>query len=334
MNKLGVHKRWSKKFLLKEITCRVPEHAGLTSEREAESLEWHATNAAKVEAYAINEPAIELRDVMSSLQLHGLHLLRRAQYEIYKHGNADRSQMVQAAWHETLHMLLGLGRGAAQGKPRWAPSLRNVAEAIAMAYALGWNAAGDKIAQWAAMFMPQGILWSKEDWDARWEKKREPFARFTWALWADFANITLPPMPPHPYESPAFDALLACWRNPDPQALVEPLLDVCDWHTHECMYSRSMLPSKKVDFINDTLMGWPVEVHMVYRLRERLGLSLPPELDHPLMRAPLGSYPAPQPIPRDERLERVVRRACTEVPGLEGLLREAYGGANAMGEGR
>jgi hypothetical protein len=86
------------------------------------------------------------------------------------------------------------------------------------------------------------------------------------------------------------------------------------------MYSRSDRPSKNVDFINDTLMGWPVEVHMIYRLRERLGLALPAELDHPLMRAPLGLYLPPQPIPHDERLEKVIRRACTEVPGLQQVL--------------
>ena len=86
------------------------------------------------------------------------------------------------------------------------------------------------------------------------------------------------------------------------------------------MYSRSDRPSKKVDFISDTLMGWPVEVHMIYRLRERLGLALPAELDHPLMRAPLGPHLPPQPIPHDERLETVIRRACTEVPGLQQVL--------------
>ena len=172
----------------------------------------------------------------------------------------------------------------------------------------------------AIQMIPAGALWSTEDWDPRWEKRREPFARFTLALYADFAGITLPELPPHPYESPAYDAMLACWRNPDPQTLVEPLLNVCDWHTHECMYSRSDKPSKNVDFINDTLMGWPVEVHTIYRLRERLGLALPAELNHPLMQAPLGPYLAPQPVPHDDRLERVVRRAYAEVPGLEEVL--------------
>ncbi|MCU0762688.1 MAG: hypothetical protein MUF76_06870 [Hydrogenophaga sp.] len=199
-----------------------------------------------------------------------------------------------------------------------------------MSYSLGWNSSADKIAEWAVHFMPQRALWTEEDEDPRWQRNREPFARFTWALWADFAGVSLPKMPDHPYESPAYDKLLACWRTPEPEALVEALLDVCDWHTHECMYSRSMLPSKQVDFIDDTLMGWPVEVHMVYRLRERLGLALPPALDHPLMQAPLGAYLPAQPIPRDERLQQVISRACREVPGLEAVLQQALGPASTL----
>jgi hypothetical protein len=47
---LGVHKRWNFKFLLKEIGFRVPEHAGLTPERLAESLAGHAANSEKISA--------------------------------------------------------------------------------------------------------------------------------------------------------------------------------------------------------------------------------------------------------------------------------------------
>jgi hypothetical protein len=322
-NKLGIHKRWTYKFLLKEIACRVPEHAGMSDEHLAGHQELDRKFDLKITAYADGDADLDLRDARSGLDSQWRLLMRRAQYAIYKDGTSDRADIVLAAWYRVLVGLLGFGQGAAQGRPAWAPKLRDVAEAIAVAYALGWNTAADKIAAWAVLFMPQRTLWTEEDEDPRWQRNREPFARFTWALWADFANVNLPPMPAHPYESPAYDKLLACWRSSDPQALVEPLLDVCDWHTHECMYSRSMLPSKQVDFIDDTLMGWPVEVHMVYRLREQLGLPLPHDLDHPLMKAPLGAYLPPQAVPRDERLERVVSRACAEVPGLEALLKQA-----------
>ena len=325
MSELGIHKRWSCKFLLKEISYRVPEHAKLSSEQLAAYLASDARNEDKIRIYADGDPDSHLSDAVFSMCTHGRLLMRRAQHTVYTHDNPDQSEVLLAAWHDVLRLLIHLGRGAAlrETAPCWGSSIREVAETLACAYALGWNAAADKIAECAVDVMPQGALWMADDWDPRWEKRREPFARFTLALYADFAGITLPAMPPHPYESPVYDALLACWRNPDAQALVEPLLAACDWHTHECMYSRSDRPSKNVDFINDTLMGWPVEVHMVYRLRERLGLALPTELDHPLMKAPLGPYLPPQPVPRDERLDKVIQRACAEVPGLREVLGQA-----------
>jgi len=322
MKKMGVNKRWNQKFLLKEIACRVPEQAGLDPERLVDSLAGHARRESKISTYADGDPDTELVDVTLPLHWHAQLLMRRAEYEIYRHGQSDRDELVVAAWHEVLHELLRMGRNMAVMNQShcWSSSIRGVAETLSIAYAVGWNSAADKIGEWAIALMPQRCLWSEEDVDPRWEKRREPFARFTLTLYADFANVTLPDLPPHPYESPVYDAMLACWRDPDPQALIEPLLNVCDWHTHECMYSRSDKPSKNVDFINDTLMGWPVEVHMIYRLRERLGLALPPELAHPLMQAPLGAYLPPQPVPHDDRLERVIRRAYAEVPGLETVL--------------
>ena len=322
---LGVHKRWNHKFLRSEVTKRVIEHAGLSPDSLAGYQELEQKNDHKISAYANGDPDVDLMDAWLPVDRYGLLLMRRAEYAIYKQGNPDRTELALAAWHRVLSLLLSFSRGRAlRGIAHcWSTPIREVAETLACAYALGWNAAADKIAECAVDVMPQGALWMADDWDPRWEKSREPFARFTLALYADFAGITLPAMPPHPYESPVYDALLACWRNPDAQALVEPLLAACDWHTHECMYSRSDRPSKNVDFINDTLMGWPVEIHMVYRLRERLGLALPTELDHPLMKAPLGPYLPPQPVPRDERLDKVIQRACAEVPGLREVLGQA-----------
>lgn len=322
MTRLGVHKRWHHKFLLKEVACRVPERAGLDPARLADSLASHADDEQRIAAYADGDPTAHIGRAWMAMHWHGQLLLRRAEHDIYKHGYPDREAFHLAAWHQVLAALIVLGRNSAGiGRtPPWITNLRDVGETMSMAYALGWNTAADKIGLWAIDLMPHGCMWWDHAFDERVERDREPFARFVFDLYADFAQRTLPTMPAHPYEAPVYDALLACWRNPDPAVIVEPLLAACDWHTHECMYSRSDRPSKRVDFINDTLMGWPVEVHMVYRLRERLGQALPTELDHPLMKAPLGAYLPPQPVPQDERLNKVVRRACHDVPGLEALL--------------
>ena len=322
MPKLGIHKRWNQKFLLKEIAYRVPDHAGLTPERLTDSIAFHLKHEQEIDAYADGLADDGLMYGITSLRNVALKRMRESEYAIYSKDENKRTALAQGFRHLLLDLLIRFGYGVIIHAPpnSWACSPQILAEVLASAYSFGWIRSADRLASWAISQIPAGALWSTEDWNPRWEKRREPFARFTLALYADFAGITLPELPPHPYESPAYDAMLACWRNPDPQTLVEPLLNVCDWHTHECMYSRSDKPSKNVDFINDTLMGWPVEVHTIYRLRERLGLALPAELNHPLMQAPLGPYLAPQPVPHDDRLERVVRRAYAEVPGLEEVL--------------
>jgi hypothetical protein len=73
----------------------------------------------------------------------------------------------------------------------------------------------------------------------------------------------------------------------------------------------------------DTLMGWPVEVHTVSRLRHRLGLAPPPLPEHPLMQTPMGPYRAPAAVPMDERLQRFCARAFAEVQGLQAWMGDA-----------
>jgi hypothetical protein len=271
-----------------------------------------------IAAYAAASSEMELSDVLYPLKLNALENVRRAQHDCLQRGALDQKSLSKAIWPGVTSVLLQLGRMAAVSQGGISP--RGAMEPLACGYALGWSLASDRIGRLVLGAIPGRHIWTREDFDPKWEKRREPFVRFVLALYADFAGSTVPPLPAHPYESPAYDALLACWRDPDPQRMVEPLLNVCDWHTHECMYSQSMRPSKEVDFINDTLMGWPVEVHMVYRLRERLGLALPGPLDHPLLQTPFGAFLPPQPVPEDLELQRVVQRAFAELPGLAEVL--------------
>lgn len=322
MLRAGIHKRWSDKFLLKEIACRLPEHAALDPEQRASSIAFELNYEEEVDAVANGENDDEMPKGLSALSGVARHKMRVAEYGIYTVGGRDRSALAHGFRYQLVEYLIRVGCWVAKPEPPnpYGCTARELAEAVGCAYSFGWVESADRLMSMLIPMIPAGALWSSDERDPRSEKRREPLARFTLALYADFAGITLPELPLHPYESPAYDALLACWRDPDPQVLIEPLLAACDWHTHECMYSRSDRPSKNVDFINDTLMGWPVEVHMVYRLRERLGLALPPELDHPLMQAPLGAYLPPQSVPQDERLDKVIRRAYAEVPGLSDVL--------------
>lgn len=327
MKRPEVHKRWTDGFLLKELGCRVAEYAELSLQRRMESLASAAEDDAEVSGYASGDANLDFGDGVYALMNVARRLFRLSEYEIYASLTSNRDAFYSAAYHWVLRFLLHLGRNVAvlgQSNVRSA-RLRDVSETIAIAHSLGWNEAADRIGAWTLQLLPLGLDPRRNDWDPnpRVEKTREPFARFALALHADFAGLPLPPMPIHPYEAQVYDDLLACWRAPDANALIEPLLAACDWHTHECMYSRSDRPSKNVDFINDFLMGWPVEVHMVYRLRERLGLALPGALDHPLMQTPFGPYRPPVPMPQDDRLDRFMQRAFDEISGLRELVEPA-----------
>lgn len=151
--------------------------------------------------------------------------------------------------------------------------------------------------------------------DPYYEQPRVCFGRFVVQICADFLGLPVPAMAPTRYASPAYDAVLAAWRSEDPAAVVEPLLAACDWHTHECMFSRSDRPSKQVDFIDDSYMGWPIDVLMVLRLRDAIGLANPPPPARPLMQMPLGACGPPWPAPRDLLFQVVARRAQQELAG-------------------
>jgi len=154
--------------------------------------------------------------------------------------------------------------------------------------------------------------------DPRHEKYRNCFPWFALRLQADASGWQLPVrLPEHPFPAPAYEGMLAVWRTADAGLFNEALLAVCDWHTHECMYTASDRPSKKVDFLNDTLMGWPLEVHMLYRLRERVGLPVPTPPAHPLLATPLAEYPAkPEPQLPDPLLDAMTAQLSKDVPLL------------------
>lgn len=324
----GVHKRWNLKYLKRELASRIPERVGYNEEQLAQALASYAKEEAKIIQYADGDNDFDFKDAAFALEFCSRLKVRRAQFDLYASSASSAAEFRSAVGYWVMARLLMLGRNATLngGLNVWKIQLQDISETTAMASSLGWSRAADFTVKYALQQLPLGLCWTSDDWDSRWEKRREPFARFVISNYADFSGARLPDLPPHPYEAPAYDSLLAAWRHPDPAFLVEPLLAVCDWHTHECMYSRSDKPSKNVDFINDVLMGWPVEIHMVYRLRERLGLPLPDALDHPLMQTPLGTYHTPCPMPIDELQQRVLQRAFSEIPGLAELIEPVLGG--------
>ena len=116
---------------------------------------------------------------------------------------------------------------------------------------------------------------------------------------ADWLDVRDTPWQPIAFSEPIMNAVAENWREPDTEKLVPILLNACDYHTHRC---RAKLWS---EFDNREFEHLPVEILMIFRLRESLGLTNP-VLDHPLMNTPLGKLPA-LPLPEcDDPLYRAV----------------------------
>jgi hypothetical protein len=108
--------------------------------------------------------------------------------------------------------------------------------------------------------------------------------------------------------------ILERWRDPDPDVLAPWLLAACDRHTHEAPYDTA---KQAYDFGDCRLTRTPIEILMIFRLRELTGLANP-TLQHPLMEAPFDVLPEPQPpCALDDVMQGTLKRAGEDWPQLE-----------------
>lgn len=115
---------------------------------------------------------------------------------------------------------------------------------------------------------------------------------------------------------PLFDEILTHWKDEDVTVLNGLLIQLCNRHTH---HTRASTAKNNHDFDHLALYHFPVEVLMVYRLRQWKGLSLP-QVKHPLMKAPFDQLPEIQEGYSDELLEKVKIRARCEYPNFERVI--------------
>ena len=109
---------------------------------------------------------------------------------------------------------------------------------------------------------------------------------------------------------PVWGQLVAHWREPDPDKLLQVLLLACDTHVERIGVSEreANALSRSFEFGSVFLAVHPTEILAVLRLRDILGLPNPPDIDHPLMQTPYAAITS-QPgkiTERDELLERYV----------------------------
>lgn len=98
-----------------------------------------------------------------------------------------------------------------------------------------------------------------------------------------------------------FAPLVHLVNHPDADLLVEPILNVLDWHTHETDDRRDGAEFRFKDF-----KIWPLEILALYRVREALGYTNPMSIDHPLMELPLSRLPPLAPMYKDEWTEQAI----------------------------
>jgi len=113
---------------------------------------------------------------------------------------------------------------------------------------------------------------------------------------------------------PVYSGILERWRDPNPQVLTPWLLAACDRHTQESHYDTE---ENAHDFGDYRLIRTPIEILMVLRLRQFMGLANP-IVDHPLMESPFDSLPEAQPpFMPDELMQGTLKRAREDWPQFD-----------------
>lgn len=318
--RIGIHRRWSRHYLRVELQKRLVDVPGRTTWAEHES-----EYCRQIEDWLHGKS--ELASVNADIRLLGLRWRRLGALEVLGGTPLSKSKYIAG---------VALGLFAAQTSHanfvHWArkrppvdPTRRlrlvEITHPLAMATAAGWLEPARRLCAATLPRISARVYRDADPNSVERKPARLPFGWFVLKLVADWAGLELPHrLPHHPYPAPPYEALLATWRHGDPDALVAPLLAACDWHTHECIYSRSDDPARDVDFMDDSLMGWPLAAHMVFRLRDELGLALP-TVEHPVLQSGLGCYLPRWPDPPCDLLRRARARAIEDHPELDVVLK-------------
>ncbi len=148
------------------------------------------------------------------------------------------------------------------------------------------------------------------------EKHRRGLA-FMLRLFADWRGDVTHAWPGYAYDEPIYEGILRAWRVEDPEALAPLLLAACDRHTHQARPD-----AEPVYFDFRSQLRTPLEILMLYRLREICGLRNP-SLVHPLMDAPFDRLPEPQAAySRDDLVLGTLARVREDWPEYDSVVSE------------
>jgi len=172
-------------------------------------------------------------------------------------------------------------------------SLKNVATS-AFGFVAASEAHGLNLARLQARAFAKGYFF---------DDKSYPIFAFMLNLFADYLGEPLIPLSEKQQTEPSLVWLGANWRHPEAVALEEACLEACDYHTWRCAPTE-------VDFNEFDTGAWmriPIEMLLMFKLREKLGLDNP-KIEHPLFEVLPDRIPAPHGFQPDELVSRVRAR--------------------------
>jgi hypothetical protein len=212
------------------------------------------------------------------------------------------SERLNVRWH--YHALEEFRSGQRRQKLQML-FLEHIVFAIGSCAALGWMDMSRDLAQRALGAIDDELF---NDTDEFWHRRGQYFILRLISDWQGWQRA----WPSFALDRPVYNALVASWRTARAEDLLPALLAACDRHTHEARFDNNR---ERFDFCQYDYMYFPFEILTLFRLRNVAGLNNP-EVDHSLLKTPLGRLPEPQPVYTDELLDGVLAVARREFPDL------------------
>ncbi|WP_167758596.1 hypothetical protein [Zemynaea arenosa] len=283
------------KFLMYDeaFTAADMEAAILASPSLADSEpEMRASYAAKVVSAAVNDPSTRCFIQMREREQDGLEAYRK---EIGKDWTIPWTRSL--AYHVQGARMAQHARGTLR-----ADDLEHMVPTAVHCLLIGWRDKAREMHQYCHARLTADFADLSQKKYAP-ERRTQLFALRLLDQWFESGRDKYPPQA---HSEPLFEALLAHWRHPDPEALAPLMLAACDRHTQVSMAKGSP------DLERDEYWYDPYEIVLVLHLRKELGLANP-ALDHPIMNTPLGGLRTPAPAYREPLLDAVAARFVNEV---------------------